>query len=61
VSLARRPVRLVPDPALLRPADLAVLRGDATKIHELTGWKAEIPLATTLADLLDDWRARVRR
>jgi GDP-4-dehydro-6-deoxy-D-mannose reductase len=60
VSLANRPVRLVPDPALLRPADLAVLRGDPRRIHELTGWKAEIPLATTLADLLDDWRARVR-
>lgn len=59
VGLARRPVRLVPDPALLRPADLAVLRGDATKLHELTGWKAEIPLAVTLADLLDDWRARI--
>jgi GDP-4-dehydro-6-deoxy-D-mannose reductase len=60
VSLATRPVRLVPDPALLRPADLAVLRGDATRIHQLTGWKPEIPLATTLGDLLDDWRTRIR-
>jgi GDP-4-dehydro-6-deoxy-D-mannose reductase len=60
VSQATRPVRLVPDPALLRPADLAVLRGDASRIHALTGWKPEIPLATTLADLLDDWRARIR-
>jgi GDP-4-dehydro-6-deoxy-D-mannose reductase len=60
VSLADRPVRLVPDPALLRPADLAVLRGDASRLHALTGWKPEIPLATTLADLLDDWRQRVR-
>jgi GDP-4-dehydro-6-deoxy-D-mannose reductase len=60
VSLSTRPVRLVPDPALLRPADLAVLRGDATRIHQLTGWKPEIPLSGTLADLLDDWRRRVR-
>jgi GDP-4-dehydro-6-deoxy-D-mannose reductase len=60
VSLANRPVRLAPDPALLRPADVPVLRGDASRLHALTGWKAEIPLATTLADMLDDWRTRVR-
>jgi GDP-4-dehydro-6-deoxy-D-mannose reductase len=60
VSLASRPVQLVPDPALLRPADLAVLRGDSSRLHALTGWKPEIPLATTLGDLLDDWRQRVR-
>jgi GDP-4-dehydro-6-deoxy-D-mannose reductase len=60
VSLAQRPVRLVPDPALLRPADVPVLRGDASRLHALTGWKPEIPLATTLQDVLDDWRVRVR-
>jgi GDP-4-dehydro-6-deoxy-D-mannose reductase len=60
VSYASRPVRLAPDPALLRPADLAVLRGDASKLHALTGWKPEIPLTATLQDLLDDWRRRVR-
>jgi len=59
VSLSTRAIRLVPDPALIRPADIPVLRGDATKLHELTGWKPEIPLSTTLADMLDDWRLRV--
>lgn len=60
LSCATRPLRLVPDPALQRPADVPVLRGDPSRLHELTGWKPEIPLATTLADLLDDWRRRVR-
>jgi GDP-4-dehydro-6-deoxy-D-mannose reductase len=60
VSLASRPIRLEPDPALSRPADVPVLRGDASRLHALTGWKAEIPLETTLADLLDDWRRRIR-
>jgi len=59
VSLARRPVRLVTDPALLRPVDLPVLRGDATKLHAATGWKPEIPIEQTLADLLDDMRQRI--
>ena len=43
---------------LLRPADLKVLRGDNTKLHTETGWKPEIPLDTTLRDLLDHWRSR---
>jgi GDP-4-dehydro-6-deoxy-D-mannose reductase len=59
VGLARRPIRLVTDPALLRPVDLPVLRGDATKLHAATGWKPEIPIEQTLADLLDDMRQRV--
>jgi len=30
-----------------------------TKLHELTGWVAEIPLEKTLQDTLDYWRERV--
>lgn len=59
VSLAARPIELVPDPALMRPADLPVLRGDATKLTAATGWTPEIPIEQTLADLLDDLRARI--
>jgi len=59
VGLADRPIRLQPDPALARPADVPVLRGDPTRIHALTGWTAEIPITTTLADILDDWRSRI--
>ncbi len=60
VSLADRPIRLEPDPALSRPADVPVLRGDASRLHRLTGWKPEIHLDATLADVLDDWRRRIR-
>ena len=60
-GLARRPLRLEQDPALSRPADVPILRGDPARIHELTGWKAEIPIVSTLADLLDDWRERINR
>ena len=60
-GLARRPLRLEQDPALSRPADVPILRGDPARIHELTGWKAEIPIISTLTDLLDDWRERINR
>jgi GDP-4-dehydro-6-deoxy-D-mannose reductase len=60
VGLARRPLRLVPDPSLLRPVDLPVLRGDPGRLHAATGWEPQVPVETTLADLLDDLRTRVR-
>ncbi len=60
VSLARRPITLAPDPALLRPVDLPVLRGDASKLRAATGWEPTLTVEQTLADLLDDMRARVR-
>jgi GDP-4-dehydro-6-deoxy-D-mannose reductase len=59
VGLARRPMALVPDPALLRPVDLPVLRGDASKLRTATGWAPRIPVEQTVADLLDDMRERI--
>jgi len=44
------------DPALVRPVEVPVLRGDPHRLAEATGWKPEIPLDQTLADVLDYWR-----
>jgi GDP-4-dehydro-6-deoxy-D-mannose reductase len=52
-------MRFETDESLLRPDDVPVLRGDHTKLTDATGWEPNIPLAQTLADLLDDWRARL--
>jgi GDP-4-dehydro-6-deoxy-D-mannose reductase len=59
VQLAERPMRLEPDPALQRPVDIPVLRGDNTRVRTATGWVPEIPLHQTLSDLLAHWRAAV--
>ena len=59
VALARRPIRLEPDPALQRPADVPVLRGDASRLASATGWQPTFELTQTLGDMLDDWRRRV--
>jgi len=59
VAMAARPMRLEGDPALQRPVDVPVLRGDYTKLHKATGWDPEIELDQTLADVLDEWRERV--
>jgi GDP-4-dehydro-6-deoxy-D-mannose reductase len=54
-----RPVTVREDPARLRPSDVPVLVGDASKLHKATGWRPEIPFEQTLRDLLQYWRARV--
>ena len=59
VAMSSVPIVLRPDPRLVRPVDLPVLRGDSGKLAEATGWKPEIPLQQTLADLLADMRTRV--
>ena len=46
------------DAALMRPVEVPVLRGDPGRLVEATGWKPEIPLDETLADVLAYWRGR---
>jgi GDP-4-dehydro-6-deoxy-D-mannose reductase len=51
-------VRLAPDPSLLRPVEVPVMRGSFAKIHDVTGWEPSIPLATSLNDVISDLRSR---
>lgn len=44
------------DPALERPVDIPILRGDRAKIEEATGWKPQIPLEQTLKEVLRFWQ-----
>lgn len=59
LSMADRPLELLPDPELVRPVDLPVLRGDPARLQAATGWAPEIPMEQTLRDLLADLRTRV--
>ncbi len=52
-------VEIEVDPARLRPSDVPILLGDASKFQAATGWQPEIPFEKTLADLLDYWRAKL--
>ncbi|MBZ4654817.1 MAG: gmd [Peptococcaceae bacterium] len=47
------------DPARLRPSDVPILLGDASKFRARTGWQPEIPFLKTLEDLLNYWRAKL--
>lgn len=56
-AAARVPVSVRQDAALERPADPPALVGDPCRLGEESGFAAEIPLAQSLSDLLDSWRA----
>jgi GDP-4-dehydro-6-deoxy-D-mannose reductase len=43
----------VPDPALVRRADIPHLVGDSTKLRRATGWAPAISLEQTLQELVD--------
>lgn len=53
-QLVNPQLRFVEDPALLRPVDVPLLRGDASKLEAATGWRPEISWSATLADIVAD-------
>jgi GDP-4-dehydro-6-deoxy-D-mannose reductase len=60
-ELARQagvPVSLREEEGLKRPLDPPALVGDPSRLREAIGFAPETPLARSLADLLDEWRAR---
>jgi GDP-4-dehydro-6-deoxy-D-mannose reductase len=58
LSLAKVGIDVERDPALDRPVDVPELRGDPARLQAATGWRPEIPLEQTLADVLAYWRAK---
>lgn len=59
IGMANQPIETEVDPALYRPADFSFKKPSCEKLTDLTGWKAMIPLKTTLSDILEDWRRRL--
>ncbi len=58
---ARVEVRQEDDPARMRPHEPPALRGSHDRLTAACGWRPEIPLAQTVRDTLDWWRARLPR
>ncbi|MCX7731727.1 MAG: GDP-mannose 4,6-dehydratase [candidate division WOR-3 bacterium] len=58
-SYARVKFEVRQDPSRMRPSDVQLLIGDATRLRTATGWEPQIPFEQTLSDLLNYWRERV--
>lgn len=61
LAQARVPIRVEEDPTRLRPSDVLILEGDATRFRNATGWEPTIPFEQTLQDILAYWRERLGR
>jgi len=59
LSFAKVKVKTEQDPKRMRPSDVELLLGDATKLKKDTGWEPKYKFEQTMKDLLDYWRARV--
>jgi len=59
MAMARTRITIEQDASRLRPSDNPVVLGNPSRIIEDTGWRPQIPIDTTLADLLAWWRARI--
>jgi GDP-4-dehydro-6-deoxy-D-mannose reductase len=57
LARARRPIRLITDPELVRPVEVPRLVGSNARLRAATGWTTEIPLERTLSDVLNAARA----
>lgn len=60
-KVAGRKYEIAIDSDRLRPLDADLQVPDCSKFTHHTGWKPEIPFHQTLSDLLDFWRAKVKR
>ena len=60
-SMARCKIEHEVDPVLVRPSDVTLQIPDISKFQAATGWKPEIPLETTLQDLLYYHRNRIKK
>jgi GDP-4-dehydro-6-deoxy-D-mannose reductase len=55
-AMARTPVRLELDPALVRAGPASRIALDPSSLRAAVGWRAEVPLQRSLADILSYWR-----
>lgn len=47
------------DESLLRSTDERVIAGDISKLRRDTGWRQEIPMETTVQDMIEYWRSKI--
>lgn len=59
LGMSSADIEVKEDPARMRPSDVPLLLGDASRFRDATGWAPSIPFETTLRDLLVYWRERV--
>jgi GDP-4-dehydro-6-deoxy-D-mannose reductase len=60
LALSSARIEVALDANKLRPSDVPIVRGDASKLTATCGWTPRIAFEQTLEELLEYWRARER-
>ena len=58
LTRSKVPVRIEPDAARMRPADIPVLTANCSRLEQATGWHPAISFDRMLDDLLEYWRGQ---
>jgi GDP-4-dehydro-6-deoxy-D-mannose reductase len=61
LHIARVPIRVRVDSERLRPSDVSVVQGDASRIRSELGWAPLIKVEQMLSDTLEWWRSQTTR
>jgi GDP-4-dehydro-6-deoxy-D-mannose reductase len=61
LAKSKVPIEVRPDPQRMRPSDVPEAVSDVTRIHERTGWRAEIPFEQSLDDIMAYWRVEMKK
>jgi GDP-4-dehydro-6-deoxy-D-mannose reductase len=59
LHFARFPIRVTVDQSRIRPVDVAVVQGDASRIRSELKWTPQIPVERPLSDPLEWWRKQI--
>jgi GDP-4-dehydro-6-deoxy-D-mannose reductase len=59
LQLARVPIAIETAADRLRPVDVPVVQGDATRLRTELGWMPQIPIERTILETLEYWRTRI--
>lgn len=59
LGFSTRNITVQIDPTRLMPVETPIIRGDATRLRDTTGWQPIISFEESLRDVLDDCRRRV--
>lgn len=60
IRLSTAEIQIKVDPTRFRKADIPRLAGSPAKIGRQLGWRPRLSLETTLSDLLEEWREKIK-
>ncbi len=61
LSMSQSKIEVKTDKSRLRPLDMPVVEADISLLKKDTGWERKYDLKTTLSEMLDWWREKIRK